>query len=112
MDKITLLGVECRVKLGVPAEERAKRQKVLIDVVMEADCSRLRFLRILPKVFKGTHLREDVIEVRRGREVRISADRPFTVYADGDPIAELPATIRCLPAAISVLLPATSPVAA
>jgi YegS/Rv2252/BmrU family lipid kinase len=84
----------------------------LLDVVMEADCSRLRFLRILPKVFKGTHIREDVIEVRRGREVRISADRPFTVYADGDPIAELPATIRCLPAAISVLLPATSPVAA
>jgi FolB domain-containing protein len=39
MDKITLLGVECKVKLGVPAEERAKRQKVLIDVIMEADCS-------------------------------------------------------------------------
>lgn len=40
MDKITLLGVECKVKLGVPASERARRQKVLIDVVMEADCAR------------------------------------------------------------------------
>lgn len=39
MDKITLLGVECRVKLGVPAAERARRQKVLIDVVIEADCA-------------------------------------------------------------------------
>lgn len=38
MDKITLLGVECKVKLGVPSSERAKRQKVLIDVIMEADC--------------------------------------------------------------------------
>ena len=31
------------------------------------------------------------------REVRISADRPFTVYADGDPIGELPVTVRAIP---------------
>jgi diacylglycerol kinase family enzyme len=37
--------------------------------------------------------------------VRISADRPFTVYADGDPIGELPVTIRAVPGAIRVLLP-------
>ena len=37
---------------------------------------------------------------RRGAllEVEIEADRPFSVYADGDPVAELPATLRVLPA--------------
>ena len=42
----------------------------------------------------------------RGAEVRISADRPFTVYADGDPIGELPCTVRAIPDAVKVLLPA------
>ena len=30
------------------------------------------------------------------REVRVAADRPFTVYADGDPIGELPVTVRAI----------------
>ena len=29
--------------------------------------------------------------MRRAAEVRIEADRPFAVYADGDHIADLPA---------------------
>ena len=42
----------------------------------------------------------------RGAEVRVGADRPFIVYADGDPIGELPMTFRAMPAALRVLLPA------
>ena len=41
----------------------------------------------------------------RAREVEISADRPFTMYADGDPIAELPVTVRALPRAVRVIVP-------
>jgi hypothetical protein len=44
--------------------------------------------------------------VLRAREVRITADRPFTVYADGDPIGELPVVVGVRPAAVRVLLPA------
>jgi YegS/Rv2252/BmrU family lipid kinase len=78
----------------------------ILDVVMTDACSRLRFLWTLPKVFKGTHVHQDGVHQLRGREIHVSADRPFTIYADGDPIGELPATIRCRPAAVSVLLPA------
>jgi diacylglycerol kinase family enzyme len=46
------------------------------------------------------------VSVRRGAEVRVSADRPFTVYADGDPIGNLPIVMRAVPAAVEVLLPA------
>ena len=41
----------------------------------------------------------------RAREVAFHADRPFTLYADGDPIAELPATVRVAPGALRVLAP-------
>ena len=34
------------------------------------------------------------VKVDRAREVEIAADRPFDVYADGDPLTTLPATVR------------------
>jgi len=79
----------------------------LLDVVLSAETSKPTFLRNLPKVFKGDHVHEPYITVLRGAEVRIDADRPFTVYADGDPIGELPVTVRAVPAALRVLLPVT-----
>jgi YegS/Rv2252/BmrU family lipid kinase len=77
-----------------------------LDVVLSRASSKAHFLRMLPRVFKGTHVADPQVEVLRGAVVRVAADRPFTVYADGDPIGELPATIRCLPAAVRVILPA------
>lgn len=78
----------------------------MLDAVMVAPKSRRDFLAGLPAVFKGAHLKREGVSMLRGAEVRIAADRPFTVYADGDPIGELPATIRAVPGAIRVLLPA------
>jgi YegS/Rv2252/BmrU family lipid kinase len=78
----------------------------LLDVVISSQVGKLRFLALLPTVFRGEHVNQPQVTVLRGRQVTISADRPFTVYADGDPIAELPATIRAVPHAVRVLLPA------
>ncbi len=63
-----------------------------------ANVSKLRFLRGLPDVFKGEHVDEPRgVSWRALPEVTIEADRPFAVYADGDPVADLPATFRILP---------------
>lgn len=39
-DRVWLLGVACRCRVGVPASERAKPQKVLVDVGLEVDAAR------------------------------------------------------------------------
>jgi YegS/Rv2252/BmrU family lipid kinase len=75
------------------------------DVVTVAAVSKRRFLRGLPRVFRGTHVQNEEVAVRRARELRIAADRPFALYADGDPLADLPATVRTLPAAVRVIVP-------
>ncbi len=80
-----------------------------LDVVLIEAVSRARFLSNLPKVFKGTHVELPQVRVLRAAGVTLSADRPFTLYADGDPIAELPARIRALPRALRVLVPEGSP---
>ena len=77
-----------------------------LDVVLCEATSKATFLRDLPTVFKGKYVEKPYVHVLRGAEVRISADRPFTVYADGDPIGELPCTVRAVPDAVKVLLSA------
>ena len=82
----------------------------LLDVVVLEDLSRIRFLtRVLPKVFKGEHVHLPSVQVYRAAEVTISADRPFTMYADGDPIGELPLRLRAVRGAVTMLVPAQSP---
>jgi YegS/Rv2252/BmrU family lipid kinase len=77
----------------------------LLDVVVIADMPRLRFLIHMPEIFRGSHLRLKEVSVLRGREIAISADRPFRVFADGEPITELPATVRIDPAAVKIRVP-------
>jgi YegS/Rv2252/BmrU family lipid kinase len=77
----------------------------LLDVVLTGECSKPRYLSSLPKVFKGTHVESEELTFLRAREVSFGADRPFRAYADGDPIAELPVTIRVVPRALQVLAP-------
>ncbi len=80
----------------------------LLDVVVVLDTPRLRFLTLMPTVFRGAHVGLDIVEAMRGTSVRISATRPLTLYADGDPIAELPVTVTVVPAAVRALVPAAS----
>jgi YegS/Rv2252/BmrU family lipid kinase len=77
----------------------------LLDVVLTRSCPKWRYLSSLPKVFKGTHVESEDLTILRGREVAFHADRPFRAYADGDPIAELPVTIRVVPRSLKVLVP-------
>ncbi len=76
------------------------------DVVLTAKMGKLRALANLPRVFKGTHTEIDEVTVLRGARVEIEASRPFEIYADGDHIADLPATLRVLPRALRVVAPA------
>lgn len=80
-----------------------------LDVVTTARTGRLKLLRVLPKVFAGTHLREPSVRVARAARIGIEADRPFTVYADGDPVGELPCAVRVHPGALPILVPPTWP---
>ena len=94
---------------GMYAAPDALLDDGLLEVVVVEAMSRRRFLAdLLPKVFKGTHVRLPTVRVFRAKEVEISADRPFTMYADGDPIADLPVRVRALQGAINMLVPLQS----
>ena len=78
----------------------------LLDVVCVGESSKLQFLKGLPKVFKGEHVDEEHVRVLRGAEIEVTADRPFTMFGDGDPIGDLPVTVRSLHGAVRMIVPA------
>lgn len=76
-----------------------------LDVVAKEHVPKGQFLRSLPKYFKGTHLSDPSIHVWRGEQIEVDADRPFDIYADGDPIGTTPATISIRPRCLRVIVP-------
>jgi diacylglycerol kinase family enzyme len=61
------------------------------------------------KAFTGTHLGHPSVSESRGRRITISADVALNIYADGELIGPLPATIETIPSALNVLVPTVSP---
>ena len=90
---------------GMFVAPQAKLDDGLLDVVMISESGKWEFLKDLPQVFKGAHTKNPRVHMLRGRTVEVSADRPFDIYADGDPIATLPATVTVSPRALRVLVP-------
>ena len=80
-----------------------RRPGGVLGVTLEV--GRLRFVGNLPKVFKGTHVDEEEVRVFRASQLELSASRPFPVYADGEHLTDLPASLRVLPRALSILAP-------
>jgi YegS/Rv2252/BmrU family lipid kinase len=91
---------------GMRAAPGAMLDDGLLEVMVLEDIGKLAFLtRILPKVFSGTHVNEPGVRVFRAREALVRAERPFAMYADGDPIGELPVRVRALQGAVTMLVP-------
>jgi diacylglycerol kinase (ATP) len=76
----------------------------MLDVLVVQRLTRLQFLRIFPRVFKGTHLSDPRVAVHRVRRVTIDAD-DVVAYADGERIGPLPVEIEVVPGALRVLAP-------
>jgi YegS/Rv2252/BmrU family lipid kinase len=77
----------------------------LLDVITIADVGKLRYLRGIPSVFKGAHIEKEEVGEARAATVEIRADRQFAVWADGEHLTDLPATLSTLPGALRVIAP-------
>jgi diacylglycerol kinase (ATP) len=78
----------------------------LLDVLVVERLSRLQFLRIFPRVFRGEHLSDPRVNVYKVKRVRIEADG-VAAYGDGERVGALPVEIEVAPGALRVLAPAS-----
>jgi YegS/Rv2252/BmrU family lipid kinase len=77
----------------------------LLDLVTVEDLSLLRVLPKLPKLYDGRLLGDPAVRHRRVRQVRIDADPPAALQADGQLLAHTPATFSVRPRALRVVVP-------
>ncbi len=89
---------------GVQIAPRADAADGELDVVLVRPTRRARFLRLLPRVYRGTHGDVPEVSMHRARTVRLRA-LGVTAYADGDPIGPLPVEIDVAPRALRVFVP-------
>jgi diacylglycerol kinase (ATP) len=74
----------------------------LFDVTVVGATSRLELMRTKPRLTNGTHVDHPMVSVFRAARVELSSPG-VTTYADGEPVAPLPAVAECVPGALSVL---------
>jgi diacylglycerol kinase (ATP) len=74
----------------------------LLDVFVLQPVSRLRFLRLFPRVFAGTHVSEPEVLIERGKRIRLEAAGIVT-YADGERVGPLPVDVEVVAAAALIL---------
>jgi diacylglycerol kinase (ATP) len=74
----------------------------LFDVTVVGASSRLELMRTKPRLLNGTHVDHPMVSVFRAARVELSSPG-VTTYADGEPVAPLPAVADCVPGALTVL---------
>jgi diacylglycerol kinase (ATP) len=93
---------------GMQVAPDARTDDGLFDVIAVAAPGRGRLLRELPRIYRGAHLRDPAVSVRRGRVLEaLALGAPVPIELDGEPLGLLPARFEVLPGALSLVGPAT-----
>lgn len=74
----------------------------VLDVCIVADVSRWTVLRMFLRAYSGAHVGHSAVRVVQTRTLQIESDDPLWIFADGEPMCEVPAKIEVVPGALKV----------
>ncbi len=74
----------------------------VLDVCIVADVSRWTVLRMFLSAYSGAHVGHSAVRVVRTRTLQIESDDSLWIFADGEPMCEVPAKIEVVPGALKV----------
>ena len=77
----------------------------LFDVLLIGDVTKTELVRVMPKLYRGTHLPHPKGEVLRGAAVTIEADEPMPIQLDGEQPGTTPARFEIVPNAVRLRVP-------
>ena len=88
---------------GMMMAPRARPDDGLLEVVTIGDIGRLRGIRSLPLLYRGSHDRLVEVEFASARRVEVESEEAIGVEADGELVGTTPAIFEILPGALQVL---------
>lgn len=89
---------------GMKITPKANREDGLFDLCLVEEISKFELIRLIPKVFQGTHITHPKVSYFQVPSLSISGNG--FVYADGEFKTELPAIYSIASKAINLLVPA------
>jgi diacylglycerol kinase (ATP) len=101
------VGNNSRYAGGMHITPAARMDDGLLDVCVIGPLRVPAFMWSFPKVFSGRHVEHPLVTTWRGTEVGVAAhgDDDLEVWADGEQVGPLPATMTAVRAALTVLVP-------
>jgi len=94
---------------GVTMAPHARMDDGLLDVCIVPAMSKVELLRWVPAAYRGEHLAHPRIDYFQARKLTLDSPCRLELFADGEFIQELPATIEAVPDALRVMVPAPDP---
>ncbi|MGH3080797.1 MAG: diacylglycerol/lipid kinase family protein [Gaiellaceae bacterium] len=101
----TIVAVGRYLAGGMMITPDAEPDDGLFDVLLIGDLTKVELLRVMPKIYRGTHLPHPKGEVLRGSTVSIEADEPMPIQLDGEQPGTTPVRFEIVPAAIRLRVP-------
>jgi diacylglycerol kinase (ATP) len=78
----------------------------VFDVLLIGDVTKAELLRVLPKLYKGTHLPHPKAELLRGATVSVESSTPLPIELDGEQPGTTPVRFVVVPGELRVRVPA------
>jgi diacylglycerol kinase (ATP) len=91
---------------GMRIAPQARLDDGQLDACLIPAISKLRLLRLFPRVYSGRHLQVAGVEYRRAARFHVATGAPAEVYADGELVCRTPVEIGVAPRALQVIAPA------
>jgi len=76
-----------------------------LDVLLVKKMSRVKFVTIFPKVYKGTHITDKDVEIFKASRISITASG-MPIYSDGEYVGQAPFEAEVVPGALMMVAPA------
>jgi diacylglycerol kinase (ATP) len=77
----------------------------IFDVLLIGDVTKRELVRVLPKIYRGTHLPHPKAELLRGRTVTVESATPLPIELDGEQPGSTPVRFEVLPGVLRVRVP-------
>lgn len=90
---------------GMKIAPRAQMDDGQLDICHISKMNKFKLFCLFPTVYFGGHLRMDAVEYFQAQRLRLRAERPLEVYADGEYVCQTPVEIAVAPGALQVVVP-------
>ena len=93
---------------GMKVLPQADMEDGWLDLCLVKSVRRVEVVVMLTRVFRGGHRSHSSVSMHRVRRLEIDATDPLWLWADGERMVQLPATIEVVPSCLPVLAPGDS----